>query len=156
MTSRHPYSYMDTTTINHLLLCSVCNHPFVDPVTAEDQRRGCRTCLSSSSSVKPIQEFIVLEMLNSLRVRCTQCEETNIRRGDLKQHEQKACRRAVVPCKAADIKCPWKGPREQLDAHMDHCVFEPLRPALSEMIMEIKQLKEQLTRLENGVKERQV
>jgi hypothetical protein len=109
---------MDDKSINPLLLCCTCEKPFVDPVTAEDNRRGCRACLSNySSTLTPIKEWIVLEMLNGLLVRCSQCGEVNIRRGDLKQHEEKDCKRAVVSCIAADIKCPWKGAREQRDEH---------------------------------------
>ena len=62
-----------------------------------------------------------------------------------------ACKRAVVPCKAADIKCPWKGAREQLEKHLEECVFEPLRPALEEIIMENKELKEKMAKLEDLV-----
>jgi hypothetical protein len=92
-------------------------------------------------------------MLNGLLVRCSQCEEVNIRRGDLKQHEEKDCKRAVVSCIAADIKCPWKGAREQRDEHLKLCVFEPLRPALSEIIMENKQFHDQIHKLETLVNE---
>ncbi len=150
----HPYSYMDEKTISPLLLCCICWKPFVDPVTAEDNRRGCRACLSqNSSTLISIQEWIVLEMLNGLLVKCLKCGEINIRRGALKEHEQKACKQAVVPCRAADIKCPWKKAREQLDKHMETCVFEPLRPALSAIITENHQFQERITKLETLVKE---
>ncbi|CAF4010818.1 unnamed protein product [Rotaria sordida] len=157
MTSKHPYVYMADQQINPLLICSICQNPFVDPVTSEDHRRGCRDCfteylLSQSVAVTPIQEWIVLEMLNSLLVECTKCNENKIRRGDLKRHEEKSCRRAFVLCKAADIKCPWQGVREELDTHVKQCVFEPLRPVLAEIIMENKQLKEKIDRLEILIK----
>jgi hypothetical protein len=149
---------MDEKTIHPLLLCDVCKRPFVDPVTAADERRGCRACftkdsLFQSSSLVPIHEPIVLKMLDNLLVRCTQCEETNILRGVLHKHEQNECKRTVVPCKAADIKCRWQGVRGQLDAHMDECVFQPLRPALEEIILENKQFKKQIEALENSVKQ---
>ncbi len=145
---------MDDTLINTLLLCCICENPFVDPVTAEDNRRGCRTCLSNySSTLTPIKEWIVLEMLNGLLVRCSQCGEVDIRRGDLKQHEENSCKLAVVPCKAADIKCPWTGAREQLEKHLESCVFQPLRPALLEIIMENKKFHDQIYKLETLVNE---
>jgi hypothetical protein len=130
----------------------MCEKPFVDPVTAQDSRRGCRSCLEKTGgTLTPIQEWIVLEMLNGLLVRCTQCEELNIKRGDLKQHEQTACRLAVVPCIAADIKCTWQGAREQRTKHLSECVFEPLRPALQEIITGNKQLQERIQKLELSV-----
>ncbi|CAF1321836.1 unnamed protein product [Rotaria sp. Silwood1] len=157
MTSKHPYVYMTDQQINPLLLCSICQKPFVDPLTTKDNKRGCRACFtdySSSQSVPmaPIQEGIVLEMLNSLLVECTKCKDKNIRRGDLQRHEEKSCKRVFVQCKAADIKCPWKGVREELDAHMEQCVFEPLRPVLAELIMENEQLKEKIDQLEILIK----
>ncbi|CAF2951471.1 unnamed protein product [Rotaria sp. Silwood2] len=157
MTSKHPYVYTTDQKINPLLICCICQKPFVDPVTTVDHRRGCRACLTEYSShrlpsVTPIQEWIVLEMLNSLLVECTRCKEINIRRGDLKQHEEESCKRAFVLCKAADIKCPWKGVREELDAHLEQCVFEPLRPVLAEIIMGNKQFKEKIDTLEILIK----
>jgi hypothetical protein len=143
---------MDERPINSLLLCCVCEKPFVDPVTAQDSRRGCRSCLEKTGgTLTPILEWIVLEMLSGLPVRCTQCDELNIKRGNLKQHEQTECRLAVVPCEAADIKCTWQGAREKRDKHSLECVFEPLRPALQEIITENKQLRERIEKLELSV-----
>jgi hypothetical protein len=140
---------MDGKTISQFLLCCVCEMPFVDPVTAEDGQRGCRSCLErTGGTLKPIQELIVIEMLNALYVRCLQCEEENIKRGDLKQHEQISCQLALVHCKAVDIKCPWRGARQQLPNHTLECKFEQLRPALQEMITESKQLRERIQKLE--------
>jgi hypothetical protein len=143
---------MDEAAINPLLLCCICEKPFVEPCTADDARRGCRSCLSDYSlSLTPIEEVIVIEMLNSIPVRCSQCGDVNIRRGNFKKHQQEACKRAVVPCKAADMKCSWKGAREQLDEHLKECIFEPLRPALEEIINENKQFQERISKLENIV-----
>ncbi len=145
---------MDEKTINCFLLCCICKKPLIDPVTANDTRRGCRSCLiGTSSSVTPIDELIVIQMLNDLLVKCLKYEEINIRRGEFDQHEQRVCRQAIIPCKATDIKCPWTGPREQLDKHIDECVFEPLRPALEEIIIENKQLHEKINKLENLLKQ---
>ena len=158
MASNHPYSYMSNQRIDSLLRCAVCDEPFIDPVTAPDGRKGCRLCLtedspSQSAKLQPIEELIVLEMLRSLKIQCPQCEEINIRRGDVEKHQQNTCRRAIVSCQASDIKCPWRGAREKLDDHMDHCVFQPLRPALSELITQNKHLKEQLNKLETSVQQ---
>lgn len=150
-TSRNLYVYMDESTINSLLICCVCERPFVDPVTAGDSRRGCRSCLSDSPPITPILEWIVLEMLNGLLVQCIQCGETNIKRGQFEEHVQRSCSRAVIPCKAADIKCPWRDAREKLKEHLAKCVFEPLRPALQEIITENKQLQERIQKLELSV-----
>lgn len=155
MSTVQPYDYMESQHVNPYLCCSICKKPFVNPMTTSDGlKRGCLACFTNnplyeSTPLVPIQEMIVLEMLNSLLVRCTRCHEENIRRGDLEQHEANACKRARVSCKAADLKCTWHGVREELDAHMKECVFEPIRPALAEILAENRRLKEKLDKLEN-------
>ena len=154
--SGHRYVYMDRKTINPLLLCRICKDPFIDPVTTEDQSRGCRSCFTSKDgTLTNITDFIVTEMLNGLLVQCTQCGQTDIRRDALEKHEQITCRHAVVVCKAADIKCPWNGTREQLERHLTSCIFEPLRPALGELVMENEQFREQIEKLVRRVDELQ-
>ena len=154
--SGHRYVYMDRKTINPLLLCCFCKDPFIHPVTAEDQSRGCRSCFTSKDGILTnITDFIVTEMLNGLLVQCPQCRQTNIRRDALEKHEKTTCRHAIVVCKAADIKCPWNGIREQLEGHLINCIFEPLRPALGELFMENKQLGEKIEKLDRGVDELQ-
>ncbi|CAF2088104.1 unnamed protein product [Rotaria magnacalcarata] len=154
MTHTHPYVYMPNQVINPFLLCCICHNPFVDPVNTTDERHGCRACFMQNVSheqplLTSIEEKIVLDMLNGLLVYCPQCREENIRRGDLARHERESCRRALVVCEAADIKCPWRGVREDLDTHLRQCVFEPLRPAFVEVINESRQLKQRLEHLEN-------
>ena len=150
--SKHPYVYMDEATISTLLICSVCEKPFIDPVTAGDQQRGCRSCFTANEGpFTDITEWIVMEMLNSLLVQCVQCGEINIRRDALEKHDQTACRRAMVRCEASDIKCAWKGTREQRDRHEVECIFKPLRPALSDIITENKELRERIEQLERTV-----
>lgn len=152
ISSRHPYVYMDEASISALLICSVCEKPFIDPVTAGDKRRGCRTCFTANEGpFADISEWIVMEMLNSLLVQCIQCGEINIRRDALEKHDQTACRRALVRCDACDIKCTWKGTREQREQHLAECIFEPLRPALSNIIIENKELRERIEQLERTI-----
>ena len=90
--------------------------------------------MTQSVSFTSIDEPIVLQMFNNPFVRCAKCHEENIRLGGLDQHEQKACGQTIASCKAADIKCPWIGSREQLSEPMISCVFEPLRSALAKLI----------------------
>lgn len=92
-------------------------------------------------------------MLDSILVQCLRCGETNIKRGEFQLHEQNSCQQAVVPCISADIKCPWKGTRKERNAHMNECVYEPLRPALSQIINENKQFHEKISKLESLVRE---
>ena len=150
---RRQYDYIDNKSISPLLLCCICKDPFVDPVTDKNNRHGCRSCFTSTDGpFTDITEAIVVGILHSLLVRCTLCEQTNIRRDALDKHQQTVCPQAVISCKAADIKCPWKGRREQLDQHFAGCVFQPLRPALAEIITENRELREKIEQLERLVR----
>ena len=101
MTPQRKYKYVPNQAISPLLLCCICEQPFVDPVFAADGRRGCRACFTSTDSpFAEIKEWIVVEMLNALLVECNECEQTNIRRGALENHRQTVCKRAIVSCKA--------------------------------------------------------
>jgi chromosome segregation ATPase len=50
----------------------------------------------------------------------------------------------VVRCPSADIKCPWTGQRNQVDQHLIDCRFEPMRPIITQFIVDNQQLKDQV------------
>lgn len=173
MLSNTAYDYMDESSINPLLKCKLCKKPFVDPVSTQNGDCFCRPCISQillrdqtdelslnddhyTSKLKnltPVTEPIVLDMLASLLVRCPDCEETNILRGQLDKHKNEACTQATVLCTAADIKCPWIGARQELGEHLDQCKYEPLRSALEEMFNELAELKTRILNLETQLNE---
>ncbi|CAF2996991.1 unnamed protein product [Rotaria sp. Silwood2] len=167
---------MDESSIHQLLKCKLCSKPFVDPVSTQNGERFCRSCisqiirrdnpdessrtntdnenqLSKIQSLTPVTEGLVLEMLDSLLVRCGKCGISNIPRGRFNEHKNKECLKASTLCEAADIKCPWIGTREDLDQHLKECKFEPLRPALEEIFNEHDQLKNLIKILETQINE---
>jgi hypothetical protein len=92
-------------------------------------------------------------MLDQLQVQCTSCEQTGLQRGNFSDYINKFCPKATVECEAADIKCPWKGLREELQNHVSTCVFEPLRPVLATLIAENQQLINQVKKHDKEIKE---
>lgn len=151
---------MDEKNIHQALKCKLCGKPFVNPVTTTNNDTFCRECITTVLSrrsdqglaelkgLKPVTERLVLDMLDSLLVRCTKCGEINILRGQLEEHENKACMQATVLCRAADLKCPWVGPREELDDHAQMCKFEPLRSALGSIFADHDQVKSRFEKLQ--------
>jgi septal ring factor EnvC (AmiA/AmiB activator) len=79
-------------------------------------------------------------ILDRLQVKCTLCGQNELERANFDKHIEKVCPKIIVSCRAADIKCLWTGQREQLDQHLTTCHFEPMRPAITEMMGEIQQL----------------
>jgi DNA repair exonuclease SbcCD ATPase subunit len=137
---------MNEDSINALLKCQLCSKPFVDPVITTNGDRSCRSCTLSDndhSSFVPVSEKLLLDLLDNLRVECIKCEEINIRRGDLEQHNKTTCPQRIVLCEAADLKCLWTGSYEELNPHLQSCTFELLRPIFTEILADIKQFKEQ-------------
>ena len=165
ITTNDKYSYMNEKEIHPVLKCKLCTRPFVDPVTTQNKDTCCRACILSivnrgrtqdSSRVAeliPVTEKLVLDMLNTLLVRCTKCGEIDIKRGQLDEHEDRACMQATVLCTAADLKCPWVGPRDELDDHLEICKFEPLRSALGSVFIEHDQFKSRLETIEREYNE---
>ena len=90
-------------------------------------------------------------MLDQFRVQCTLCQQTGLQRGNFVDHISKSCPQATVVCQAADIKCPWTGPRVDLPNHAAVCVFEPLRPILGSLMSDNAQLQQEVQRLSDEV-----
>lgn len=156
---------MDERNIYSALKCKLCTRPFVDPVSTQNKDTCCRACILSvinggrtKDSAKvaeliPVTEKLVFDMLDSLLVRCTKCGEINIMRGQLEEHENRACMQATVLCTAADLKCPWVGARDELDDHIEQCKFEPLRSALGSVFVDHDQFKSRLENIEREYNE---
>jgi hypothetical protein len=163
--------YADEGSIDPDLICSICQKPFKDPVhTPCDHTYGracithwltkstthsCPTCSKSPLSSKDLKSTsrLLSNMLDKIQVRCTLCAETGLQRGNFIDHINKTCPKATVQCIAAEIKCPWKGPRDELDSHVSVCIFEPLRPVLAILIAENRQLIERVRNHDHQIKE---
>jgi len=140
------YNYVNEDSINPFLKCKLCSKPFVNPVIKTDDSRVCRSCIySNNENVIPVQEKLLLDLLDDIRVECIKCKELNIRRGDFEQHINTTCSHRLVPCKAADLKCSWIGSYVQLNHHLESCPFQLLRPIFTEFLADIRQFKEQQT-----------
>jgi chromosome segregation ATPase len=138
---------MDADSIDALLKCSFCSEPFVDPVISPDGNRSCRACVSSNDeheNVTPLEEAVLSDLLDGLRVKCIQCGEDNIRRDDIEKHNSTECSKRIITCTAVDLKCSWTGLYEGLHYHLKSCLFESLRPIFAEILAENIQFKEQI------------
>ena len=58
-----------------------------------------------------------------------------------------------VPYSSAEMKCPWKGPRDQPNAHIQTCVFQSFRTVLTDLITNNQQLEEQLKQQDAHIKQ---
>ncbi len=163
--------YMNEDSIDPNLICSICHRPLKDPVCTpcdhtygrkcithwltQDIKYSCPTCLKQPLLIKDLTQASrpLRNMLDQLQVQCTLCEQTGLQRGNFSDHINKFCPKATVECQAADIKCPWKGLRDQLENHVSTCVFEPLRPVLATLIAENQQLINQVKKHDKEIKE---
>ncbi|UJR32902.1 hypothetical protein I4U23_020363 [Adineta vaga] len=154
--------YIDESSIDPNLICSICQKPFKEPVCTscdhtyckgcitrwltKNTIQSCPTCMKKPLSTKELTQASrpLRNMLDQIRVRCTLCEETGLQRGNFLDHINKICPKAMVQCLAMDIKCPWNGRREELHEHVSRCIFEPLRPVLGFLIAENNQLRKQI------------
>ncbi|CAM4791319.1 unnamed protein product [Rotaria magnacalcarata] len=154
------YDYMKDDSIDPELKCPLCTLPFQSPVaSATCGHTFCQVCISqwmtrqatcpicrtmtSAKEFRPISTRIVLNQLERLLVRCKRCNQANIQRGDIHEHE-KRCPNQTVSCPAFDIKCKWKGARSALTQHIQECPFQKIRPAIDDIYEHLKNIYEPL------------
>ena len=158
------YEYIDENVIDPELICTICNSPFSDPLCTPCYHTFCHKCITNSINTGNIEcplyhqwlesvnrlvpaSRIIQNMLDRLLVRCLFCRRAGLQRGNFKEHVDRGCSKVHVSCPSVDIKCPWRGPRDQLDAHIQICVFQPFRTVLTDLITNNQQLEEQIQRL---------
>ncbi|CAF1214031.1 unnamed protein product, partial [Rotaria sordida] len=90
-------------------------------------------------------------ILDNFLVKCVACGQTNIKRSDFNNHINEICPKTVVPCSAADIRCPWTGHKKQLNLHISSCHYEHIRPVLAEILVENNDLKEKNVQYETQI-----
>ncbi|CAF2099206.1 unnamed protein product [Rotaria magnacalcarata] len=170
------YQYVDEAAVDAELKCSICTRPF--QVAASLQSCGhvfCQTCITtwisqqnscpmcrriiSPGEIKPITARNFINMLDNILVYCLHCNVTNIRRGDMGSHLKK-CPMIVISCSAADIKCPWKGPRKEKSKHLSLCIFQQIRPLIETLQTDAKskanvcnQLRERIDEMDKMLQE---
>ena len=161
MATNTNYEYTDESPVGSKLICSICNSPFNDPLCTPCDHTFCRNCITNSIHTRNIgcplcrqrlgsvnnlvaASRIIQNMLDRLQVICLFCRRAGLQRGNFREHAGRECSKVHIPCSAADIKCPWKGPRDQLDAHIKTCVFQPFRTVLTDLITSNQQLEEQI------------
>ncbi|CAF1268391.1 unnamed protein product [Adineta steineri] len=146
--TKNTYEYMDETKIDDELKCAICTQPFQKPVSLICKHTFCRQCIKTwlnkvhscpscrqssiideDENLLPINTHIINNQLNRLLVRCNQCNESNIERGNFRDHESK-CPKKIVSCRSVDIKCSWKGPRDKQNLHEKKCPFQQMRPII--------------------------
>ncbi|CAF1419528.1 unnamed protein product [Adineta ricciae] len=159
------YEYIDESSIDISLKCLICSDPYTNPCSTICDHTFCRSCITKwlessdrcpACSKRPMTSEglratnrLVFDILDRLLVRCKACRQTNIQRGNFDEHSNRYCLKTFVTCSAADLKCPWQGPRDQLSVHLSTCSFENMRPILSHLINTINSLTDRLQQCEN-------
>ncbi|CAF3376677.1 unnamed protein product [Rotaria sp. Silwood1] len=160
---------MDESSIDISLKCVICSDPYINPWSTPCDHTFCRSCITQwieendrcpVCSKKPITiqglkatNRVVFDILDRLLVRCKACRQTNIQRGNFDEHSNKYCLKTFVSCSASDLKCPWQGPRDDLQAHSTICSYEMMRPLFENMISAMNILSEKVQQYANQTKE---
>ncbi|CAF1259585.1 unnamed protein product [Rotaria magnacalcarata] len=162
------YEYIDESSIDENYKCLICNEPFQHPVTTPCDHSYCQECIehwldegystcpacrqpTSINNLKPITTRLVLNILDRLQVKCLECGQCGIQRGNFNDHIAKICPKGTILCSASDIKCPWSGQRDQLQEHLINCSYEKLRSVLDCLINTNRTLEDQIQILSSQV-----
>jgi hypothetical protein len=160
MASSDLYEYLNENAIHEDLICPICTDPLVEPLCADQcGHTFCRQCITDTfremsqcptcrhqltiEDFRPVITRPFLNQLNQLLVKCKWCPQTNIQRGNFKEHSTK-CEQKMVSCPAADIKCNWTGQRDKMQEHMNVCVLMKVQPVIAELNAQVKQQAEQI------------
>lgn len=158
------YKYVNEKSINSELICVICNNAFNDPMCTSCDHTYCRDCIVGwingrnlscpicREHLKSVDHLVrasrtIRNMLDALPVECNLCCKTGIERGSFNEHMSRECRKIEVSCPSADIKCPWKGTRDELNNHLRTCLFHPFRAIVTELMAKNQQLEEQVRQL---------
>jgi hypothetical protein len=164
------YDYINEESIDQHLKCIICTRPFLHPTLTKckpNKHTFCYQCIEEWIKCNPscpmcrqqlncqdlthITDGPLIAILNALRIICKFCQQSGIERGNFTDHINKTCPKVNISCPSADIKCPWSGSRDQLNQHLSTCIFNPLRPLITELREQINgqqtQINEQQTQI---------
>ncbi|UJR17690.1 hypothetical protein I4U23_004588 [Adineta vaga] len=161
--------YVDESSIDISLKCLICSDPYTNPCSTICDHTFCRSCITKwfessdrcpACGKKPMTNEglratnrIVFDILDRLLVQCKACRQTNIQRGNFDEHSNRYCLKTFISCSAADLKCPWHGPRDQLTAHLSTCSYEIMRPVLTHLMNTLNSLTDRIQQYENENKD---
>ena len=106
------YEYCNENSIDSNLICSICLNPFRQPVVTACRHTFCWECLRSWSDEEPscpicrrdvlpgrydwVTKACFLQQLGRLRVQCSFCSQTGIRRSHFNNHLNYRCKKPVT------------------------------------------------------------
>ncbi|CAF3730338.1 unnamed protein product [Adineta steineri] len=167
------YEYIDEQSIDANYKCSICMKPFQYPVTTPCDHTFCQECIQHwlkenhsscpicrqnllENQLIPITTRLILNILDKLVVKCLQCEQNDIQRGNFNDHIKKFCSKSILSCTASDIQCPWSGTRDELEKHLSICNYTQLRSVLSQFMNKNQLFEKQIQTLTNHVQTLQI
>jgi hypothetical protein len=160
MASNDNYEYIDENSIHEDLLCPLCTSLLEDPLCGSQcGHTFCRKCITNTFrriskcpicrqpltlvDLHPVIIRPFLNQLNQLLVKCKWCSQSNIQRNNFEDHFN-TCTKTIVSCPAVDLKCDWKGQRDQIQDHISTCPLVKVQPIISELNALVKQQSEQI------------
>lgn len=161
------FEYMNKESIDDCLLCALCKHPLLNPVSTDcipESHTCCRNCIENWIKTDPscpicheklhikdltdINTTNFLRMLNKLLVKCLICNQTDLKRSDFSTHYNENCPKVEVKCPSAYINCSWLGPRDKLEKHLKTCTINLIKPLFDEILLNYHQMQQRQEKID--------
>lgn len=162
------YEYMNESLIDASLKCAICSDPLINPYSTPCDHTFCLTCITQwievndrcpvcgkkSITIQGLQPKnpSLSDILDQLHLQCRICRQSNILRGNFNEHISQYCSKILVNCSAADLKCPWQGPRDEFENHLQQCHYEIMRPLLGNLLDTVKTLSDKMQQNEDHIR----
>ncbi|CAF0891433.1 unnamed protein product [Rotaria sordida] len=154
MAHNNEYEYENESSVDSELICAICLNPFDEPISTLCEHIFCVDCIKLwlkkdlscpicreiliENNLKSVINQNILNKLDQLQVKCRLCQQKHIKRKRFDYHIDKQCSKVIVSCSAADIKCPWKGQRIDLQSHQMNCIYYSNRKLFNHQVQENK------------------
>jgi predicted nuclease with TOPRIM domain len=107
----------------------------------------------NEEDLSTITDSFLIDMLDEILVKCVYCKQTDLERGNFAAHKNEMCPKTSIQCTASDIMCLWTGMRDELEKHLNSCIFNSLKPLITQLQNSNQPINDQVKQQKTQIRE---